>query len=450
MSNPKTAVSLRLLSLFLLPLLACSLVQAATPTHVSRTATQTSKPTRTIPAQLARRTSLLLTRAAKQTQAFPTTTSHPLIALPTKTPTISPTPGEFFFGPVTPTPTFSMAELFPRAKYVTIPAPALSNNLLGELPERELLVYLPLSYYDETQKRYPVVYYLLDFGVLSIPPDIRPGDIEADIHMGHTKEMMIVVVNGVNSLGGSFYVNSPVTGNWGDFVARDVVGYVDANYRTLPKPASRGIGGHAMGATGALNLAMRHPDVFGAVYGISPTLFDDHGLAESQMFSLPTTISDFVDLQARELLMPVDEAVTDMKHYTGDLQFSLAYGAAFAPNPQTGPPYVDYPYYRQNGRLFRNETTWKRWEAGFGALPDKIQIYKENLSKLNGIGIDYGVHDQNHWIPRSSEYFSAQLNEAGISNQLVSFSGDPQANSLEQRIRDFMLPFFSQKLVFDH
>jgi hypothetical protein len=275
--------------------------------------------------------------------------------------------------------------------------------------------------------------------------------------------MIIVFISGINSLGGSFYANSPVTGNWEDFIAQDVVGYMDAHYRTLPKPASRGISGNAAGGSGALSLSMRRPDVFGAVYSSSPYLFDQTGLAESPMFSIQRMIDAFVDLKARELLLPVDEGVSDMQHNAGEAQFALAYGAAFAPTPlvsppvgvQNGgneggakPPYVDYPYYRQNGVLFRDETIWKRWEAGFGAIPDKIQAYKENLLKLNSIAIDYSTNDQYLWVPNGCKYFAAELTAAGIPNHLLSFPEDPRVN-LEQRIRQFMLPFFSEKLVFD-
>ena len=60
-------------------------------------------------------------------------------------------------------------------------------------------------------------------------------------------EMILVVPNGSNVLHGSFYVNSPVTGYWEDFITRDVVDYIDLNYRTISRPDGRGIGGHSMG-----------------------------------------------------------------------------------------------------------------------------------------------------------------------------------------------------------
>ncbi|HEY2163525.1 MAG TPA: alpha/beta hydrolase-fold protein, partial [Gemmatimonadaceae bacterium] len=49
-----------------------------------------------------------------------------------------------------------------------------------------------------------------------------------------------------------------------DYVARDVVRYVDSHYRTQADRAHRGIGGLSMGGYGALSLALRFPDVFSA------------------------------------------------------------------------------------------------------------------------------------------------------------------------------------------
>ena len=54
-------------------------------------------------------------------------------------------------------------------------------------------------------------------------------------------------------------------------------------------PAARSAGHqrHSMGMFGALNLAMRHPDIFCASLGLSPALFDENGLSDSQMFDSP-------------------------------------------------------------------------------------------------------------------------------------------------------------------
>ena len=60
--------------------------------------------------------------------------------------------------------------------------------------------------------------------------------------------MILVATAGDSVISGSFYANSPVTGNWEDYVARDLVSYVDANYRTVAGPEARGIMGDWMGS----------------------------------------------------------------------------------------------------------------------------------------------------------------------------------------------------------
>jgi hypothetical protein len=309
-----------------------------------------------------------------------------------------------------------------------------------------LAIYLPASY-GNNKTRYPVAYYLLDLGLTVREVTLTNEEIQKNVGTGLTREMILVIISGTNTLGGSLYVNSPVTGNWDDFVTKDVVRYVDERYRSIPNPASRGIGGYGVGGFGALSIAMRHPDVFGTVYAISPYLFDDDGLAASPLFADPRTIDAVLDLKVRELSMSTPEAISDMQH-AGDAQFSIAYGVSFFPN-LTGPaPYMDYPYYRQNGRVFRDEVIWERWDDGFGALPDKIQQYKTNLQRLHAIGLGCGKNPPYLWILTGCQFFSSKLTAVGISNQLASFPGGIEP-SLDQGIRAFMLPFFSAQLTFN-
>src|SRR5678815_2648617 len=49
-----------------------------------------------------------------------------------------------------------------------------------------------------------------------------------------------------------------------------VVAYIDAHYRTLADRASRGLVGHSMGGYGATRIGMKHADVFGSLYIMSP------------------------------------------------------------------------------------------------------------------------------------------------------------------------------------
>jgi poly(3-hydroxybutyrate) depolymerase len=151
---------------------------------------------------------------------------------------------------------------------------SLEGNLLKDSADRSFAVYLPFSY-QKGRKRYPVIY-LLHGGNHSYPAWIDdphyatvPKIMDKLIASGSVREMIIVMPDGSNAFGNSMWTNSVTTGNWEDYIALDLVDYIDKKYRTDARPASRGIAGHSSGGYGAIKLAMKHPQVFGAVYALS-------------------------------------------------------------------------------------------------------------------------------------------------------------------------------------
>ncbi len=344
------------------------------------------------------------------------------------------------------TPTVAVpTEVFRSMNMIKISAPSLAENLVGEPAERTIYVYLPPSY-NTSDRHYPVIYYLPGYGDSAMTGFQLPGDMDFLIESGKLNEMIFVVSSGDSKPGGSFYVNSPVTGSWEDHIVNEVVGYVDSHFRTLPQAESRGIAGHSMGGFGALNIAMSHPDVFSAVYSMSPGLFDESGLEESFMFSSEPTIRNFVKYEEQLASLSLENAQKRM--LSSPQEFALAYGYAFAPNADRHPPYFDYPYTEVNGMLVRDDAVWKKWESGFGGIAEETAQYKQNLLQLKGIVVDYGIHDENPWIPKGCVYYGEQLTAAGIPVKVESYDGN-HSNQLGQRISDFMLPFFSGILKFE-
>jgi len=93
------------------------------------------------------------------------------------------------------------------------------------------------------------------------------------MQMDGMKEFIIVEADGINTLagvGGNFYTNSPVTGNAEDFVTKDLVSYIDGTYRTVAKASARGLSGFSMGGSGTINVGLKHPNLYAALYANSP------------------------------------------------------------------------------------------------------------------------------------------------------------------------------------
>src|SRR5664279_6389604 len=172
----------------------------------------------------------------------------------------------------------------PGAKPVTVEhikvhGAALEGNLEGDAVDREVFVFLPPSYAGQKSRRYPVVYVLHGYsiGAEQWSHEIHvPQTIEGAFAQGVT-EMIVVLPDSKTVHNGSMYSSSVTTGDFEQFIAHDVVAYIDAHYRTLPNRMSRGLVGHSMGGYGATRIGMKHPDVFGSLYIMSPCCLSARG-----------------------------------------------------------------------------------------------------------------------------------------------------------------------------
>ncbi len=331
-----------------------------------------------------------------------------------------------------------------------MPAPSLAGSVIPNVSAQPALVLLPPGYH-QSSRRYPVVYYLPGF--TTDVTDYVDGSfdgfrldraLDAAVAKGGTRELIVVVVNGRNALGGSFYVNSPVTGRFEDYVVEDVVSHVEEGYRVRREPACRGVAGDSMGGFGALHLAMRHPDVFGAVFAESPGLFDEGGLEDEGMLTPPYAagwriqterMGGWPEQEAPARLVGLSrQLLSSSSYFSYRMGFDLAYAAAFSPDPDAGPPFVWWDP--------------ERLRSGFGHLAEKVARHREALATLRGIHIDIGRGDRLAWIPRGARRLSQLLGEAGIEHRLTEHDGG-HVDRLSSRIEAEMLPFFSRVLCPD-
>lgn len=162
---------------------------------------------------------------------------------------------------------------------ISIRGASLDGNLEGNAVDRDALVVLPPTYSTDKRRRYPVVYALHGYsiGAEQWSKEIHvPQTIEGAFAAG-AREMIVVLPDSKTVHNGSMYSSSITTGDFERFVARDVVSYIDAHYRTIPNRASRGLVGHSMGGYGASRIGMKHGDVFGSLYIMSPCCLSPRG-----------------------------------------------------------------------------------------------------------------------------------------------------------------------------
>ena len=150
-------------------------------------------------------------------------------------------------------------------EHIKVHGASLEGNLSGEAVDRDVIVFLPPSYSKDKHRRYPVVYALHGFsiGAEQWTHEIHvPQTIEGAFAQG-SKEFIVVLPDSKTAYGGSMYSSSVTTGDFEKFIARDLVSYIDAHYRTLPDRRSRGLVGHSMGGNGASRIGILNPDAAG-------------------------------------------------------------------------------------------------------------------------------------------------------------------------------------------
>lgn len=260
----------------------------------------------------------------------------------------------------------------------TVEATTLQGNPLGDPLRQSMLVYLPPSYRSAPHKRYPVLHLLHGFGGSETawlgPRAPIPAVMDSVLRTGSVREMIVVMPNGQNAYGGSFWVNSPTSGQWKDFLLRDVVRQMDRRYRTLPRATSRAIAGYSMGGYAALRLAMRYPDTFSTVYALSACCLGPELLADRQLSAAwPQTLG----LQTRGEVARADFWS----------QFQVALASVLSPDPSHALG-VAFPVAEVDGALCPVETVRARWLA---ATPERmVQEYRGALQRLRGNAFDVG------------------------------------------------------------
>ena len=302
---------------------------------------------------------------------------------------------------------------------------ALEGNLEGDTADRDVLVFLPPSYARDRSRRYPVVYALHGYsiGAEQWSQEIHvPQTVEGAFAKG-AKEMIVVLPDSKTVHNGSMYSSSVTTGDFETFIARDLVAYIDAHYRTIARRESRGLAGHSMGGYGTTRIGMKHADVFGSLYIMSPCCLAPRAAAQ---------------------LKPEDEAALTAVKTPADsaslpfiLRAQLASAAAWSPNPHNPPLYLDLPVGANQ------QAVLNRWAAN--APLAFLDQYVAGLRQYRAIALDVGDQDG---LRTDTGKLHDLMDSYGIANSFEIYPGTHVSN-VAFRFQDYVLPFFSRTLSFD-
>ena len=311
-------------------------------------------------------------------------------------------------------------------EHIKVHGPALEGNLEGDAVDRDVFVFLPPSYAKEKSRRYPVVYALHGYsiGAEQWTHEIHvPQTIEGAFAQG-AKEMIVVLPDSKTVHNGSMYSSSMTTGDFEQFIARDLVAYVDAHYRTIPNRMSRGLVGHSMGGYGATRIGMKHADVFGSLYIMSPCCLSPRP---------PGPPNPEVEKALEAVKTPEDSAKLGFFP-----RATLASAAAWSPDPKNPPLYLDLPM--KDGQP--QPDILAKWAAN--APLAFVDQYIGSLRQYRAIAMDVGDQDG---LRVDAGKLHDVLDKYGIANSFEVYQGT-HTSKVADRFQNHVIPFFSQNLCF--
>jgi len=185
-----------------------------------------------------------------------------------------------------------------------------------------------------------------------------------------------------------------------------------------------GLVGHSMGGYGATRIGMKHSDVFGSLYIMSPCC-------------LSARAAGSLKLEDEKALAAVKTAEDSAK--LGFFQRAqLATAAAWSPDPKNPPLYLDLPM--KDGTV--QPDVLAKWAAN--APLAFVDQYIGNLGQYRAIAIDVGDQDG---LRIDTGKLHDVLDKYGIANSFEVYEGT-HTSKVADRFQNHVIPFFSRNLCF--
>lgn len=183
----------------------------------------------------------------------------------------------------------------------------LHNEFVSQVlkPRRTVLVYLPPGYYDNPERRYPVLYLhdgqnLFDGATSFIHGQEWRVDETAErlIQSGKIEPLIIV---GIYNTGATRLDEYTPTRDkrgrggkgelYGKLLTDELKPFIDRNYRTRTDAASTALGGSSLGGLISLWVGLKRPDIYGKLAVLSPSVWwDERAILKAVVKKLPVKL----------------------------------------------------------------------------------------------------------------------------------------------------------------
>jgi hypothetical protein len=341
----------------------------------------------------------------------------------------------------------------------------LRDNPLEDPHVRKLAVWLPPQYDGSGNRRFPALYDMAGFtgsGLSHVAwknfSENVPERVARLIHERRMAPAIMVFPDCFTALGGNQYVNSSAIGAYADYLTKEIVPFVDRNFRTLASRDHRGCFGKSSGGYGAIIHGMRYPSTWGAVADHSGDAYFDF----VYWHDWPNTLTELAKYRARRPkpgvfdVRKAEKGVASgrddgrvrrfLEHVWRKPKLTMAEGhcimnlcmaATYDPDPRA-PNGFRLPFNLETGEEIPER--WAKWRASDPV--NLVRKYRANLKSLRGIYIDCGSRDQYH-IHYGCRILSKRLAEARIAHRYEEF--DDTHSDIDYRM-DVSLPFLSRAL----
>lgn len=269
----------------------------------------------------------------------------------------------------------------------------LKKNPLGDPFRRRFPVYLPPGYEASSHQRYPVIFGLAGFTANGfsylnrkfLTPSFDRVLDQLILEKG-MPGVIYVMPDCMTYFGGSQYVNSSAVGDYEDYLVKELVPFIDAEFRTL---GTRGCVGGSSGGVGSFSLAAKHPDVFQAFADHS----GDSGFDSCFLADIPRFVQaiEKYDYKVENFVKRIPEIQPHDGSFMTLINL-IAMSACYSPNSENRTLGFDLPFDVYTGEV--NTKVWSKWLQF-----DPVQMadrYQDGLKKLRLAYIDCGKRDQFH------------------------------------------------------